>query len=166
MSPVPRRTRDEMNINIDLDMTGEKRIISTAPPPKPKQIWTEVTKDLVSREAIDKVGYEYEETDEFFYVMDFLKYVSGFCLALGISKSIDRRLGTNSISTQEDVAELVAVTEDLHRVRRERIEEIQWERQDPRLAKSMSPPDGRREREVVYEMEVVYEDRERPRRYR
>jgi hypothetical protein len=39
-------------------------------------MWTEVTKDLVIREAIDSMGYSCEETDDFFYVMEYLKYVS------------------------------------------------------------------------------------------
>lgn len=39
-------------------------------------MWTEVTKDLVIKEAIDRAGYDYEETDRFFYVMEYLKYVS------------------------------------------------------------------------------------------
>lgn len=39
-------------------------------------MWTEVTKDLVIREAVDAMGYEYEESDGFFYVMEYLKYVS------------------------------------------------------------------------------------------
>lgn len=38
-------------------------------------MWTEITKDLVSEEAIKEVGYEYEETEEFYYVMEYLRYV-------------------------------------------------------------------------------------------
>ena len=38
-------------------------------------MWTEVTKDLVSKEAIEEMKYEYEETPEFYYVMKYLKYV-------------------------------------------------------------------------------------------
>lgn len=41
-----------------------------------KDMWTEVTKDLVIKEAIDELGYDYEETPEFFYVIDYLRYVS------------------------------------------------------------------------------------------
>jgi hypothetical protein len=44
--------------------------------PRKKDMWTEVTKDLVCREAIDSMGYSCEETDEFFYVMEYLRYVS------------------------------------------------------------------------------------------
>jgi hypothetical protein len=44
--------------------------------PRKKDMWTEVTKDLVIREAIDQMGYSCEETDDFFYVMEYLKYVS------------------------------------------------------------------------------------------
>jgi hypothetical protein len=41
-----------------------------------KDMWTEITKDLVIREAIDSMGYSCEETDDFFYVMEYLRYVS------------------------------------------------------------------------------------------
>ena len=43
---------------------------------KKKDMWTEITKDLVIREAIDSCGYSCEETDDFFYVMEYLRYVS------------------------------------------------------------------------------------------
>jgi hypothetical protein len=39
-------------------------------------MWTEITKDLVSKEAIEYMGYSYEETEYFFYVMEYLRYVS------------------------------------------------------------------------------------------
>ena len=39
-------------------------------------MWTEITKDLVSEEAIKESGYEYEDTEEFYYVMEYLRYVS------------------------------------------------------------------------------------------
>lgn len=50
------------------------------PEPKPKQeaMWTEITKDLVIKEAIEGSGYEFEETEFFFYVMDYLRYVRPF----------------------------------------------------------------------------------------
>lgn len=44
-------------------------------------MWTEITKDLVSEEAIKEVGYEFEDTEEFYYVMEYLRYVST-CLLL------------------------------------------------------------------------------------
>ena len=40
-----------------------------------KEMWTEITKDLVVKEAIEMFGCEYEETEAFYYVMDYLKYV-------------------------------------------------------------------------------------------
>lgn len=43
--------------------------------PKKKDMWTEVTKDLVLREAIDGMGYRCEETDDFYYIMEYLRYV-------------------------------------------------------------------------------------------
>ncbi|KAF2264198.1 hypothetical protein CC78DRAFT_533423 [Lojkania enalia] len=47
-----------------------------APKPKAKDMWTEITKDLVLKEAVESMGYDYEETDYFFYVMEYLRYVS------------------------------------------------------------------------------------------
>lgn len=44
--------------------------------PKTDNMWTEITKDLVVKEAIEGCGYEYEETEFFFYVMEYLRYVS------------------------------------------------------------------------------------------
>lgn len=38
-------------------------------------MWTEITRNLVSAEAIKEKGYEFEESDEFYYVMEYLKYV-------------------------------------------------------------------------------------------
>lgn len=43
--------------------------------PKSDIMWTEITKDLVVKEAIEQLGYDYEETDYFFYVMEYLRYV-------------------------------------------------------------------------------------------
>lgn len=41
-------------------------------------MWTEITKDLVSRVAMRKMGYPYEETQWFYYIMEYLSYVSFF----------------------------------------------------------------------------------------
>ncbi|KAK1751178.1 hypothetical protein QBC47DRAFT_392378 [Echria macrotheca] len=41
-------------------------------------MWTEITKDLVTVEAIHQMGYIYEETDYYFYIMEYLTYVSTF----------------------------------------------------------------------------------------
>ena len=43
----------------------------------PKEgMWTEITKDLVVKEAIQEMGYEFEETDDFYYIISYLRYVS------------------------------------------------------------------------------------------
>lgn len=43
--------------------------------PKEDSMWTEITKDLVVKEAIEGCGYDYEETELFYYVMEYLRYV-------------------------------------------------------------------------------------------
>ncbi|PGH16304.1 hypothetical protein AJ79_01843 [Helicocarpus griseus UAMH5409] len=75
-------------------------------------LWTEITKDLVVKEAIERLGYDYEETEYFYYIFAYLKY--------------------------DDVARLVAVSEDYRQARRERIREIQRER--ARMITPPSPP--------------------------
>ena len=44
--------------------------------PKTDTMWTEITKDLVIKDAIEKLGYDYEETEYFYYIMEYLRYVS------------------------------------------------------------------------------------------
>ena len=44
--------------------------------PKTETMWTEITKDLVVKDAIEGMGYDYEETEFFYYVMEYLRYVS------------------------------------------------------------------------------------------
>ena len=41
------------------------------------RLWTEITKDLVVKEAIERMGFEYEETVSSYYVFSYLQYVSG-----------------------------------------------------------------------------------------
>ena len=112
-----------------------------------RDMWTEVTKDLVIKEAVEALGYEYEETEKFFYVMEYLKYVS----AITFLKA--DWMGAN-VFVQEDVLQLVEVSDDIRRQRRRRIRELEWER---------SAVDNRRPRddERFYEREVIIDKRER-----
>lgn len=78
-SPKPSRPREsatwdrEREIQIDIERNRDRR--PSRPPPVTKDMWTEISKDLVVREAIEQLGYEYEDTPEFYYVMDYLQYV-------------------------------------------------------------------------------------------
>ena len=69
--PPPERPREQRDdVHIDIKINEETRAGKTK-----DKMWTEITKDLVIKEAIEERGYEYEETDEFFYVMVYLRYV-------------------------------------------------------------------------------------------
>ena len=76
------REHDELDVKIKFNHNEynypneDRRVALPGAKPRPKEMWTEITKDLVSREAIEIVGYPYEETEDFFYVMEYLKYVS------------------------------------------------------------------------------------------
>jgi hypothetical protein len=108
--PAPARDRTSVQIydrekEIDIEKVTDRRITRTPappPPPPPKEMWTEITKDLVCREAIQDLGYEYEETKWFFYIMNYLRY--------------------------DDVLRLTELTERIRRVRKDRVREIEWER--------------------------------------
>ena len=90
--------------------------------PKTDTMWTEITKDLVVKDAIDKLGYEYEETEFFYYIMEYLRYVR---LPTPFIPSL-----TNKIK-QEDVLRLVKISDDIRARRRERIRQIEWEKKMP-----------------------------------
>lgn len=65
--------------NVDVEKVTDRRITvrgSTSPPRNRSETWTEITKDLVCREAIEQLNYEYEETDYFYYIVEYLSYVS------------------------------------------------------------------------------------------
>ncbi|KAF2725275.1 hypothetical protein K431DRAFT_317757 [Polychaeton citri CBS 116435] len=115
-APEPPKTetkKDEIDIRItrrEEDVGGRE----VAAPKKKERLWTEITKDLVIKEAVDEMGYEYEETNDFFYVIEYLRY--------------------------EDVLKLVELTEDIRRERRERIRELQWEREESERVTKMLPP--------------------------
>lgn len=53
------------------------------------ELWTEITKDLITREAIEDCGYQYEETDLFYYIFEYL--------------------------SRENISELIELTADIRR---------------------------------------------------
>lgn len=65
---VNDRDRD---IDIDIERTRRRRKSAPA-----TDIWTELSKDLVSREAMQRLGYTWEDRGWVYYVMDYLSYVS------------------------------------------------------------------------------------------
>lgn len=73
--PGPEKRRE-------VEIRDRRRYIGDRP--KTDTMWTEITKDLVIKEAIEGFGYEYEETEWFFYVMEYLRYVrlALFCWCL------------------------------------------------------------------------------------
>jgi len=92
---------------------------------KAKDMWTEITKDLVLREAIDAMGYDVEETDDFYYVMEYLKY--------------------------EDVLHLVEISDDIRRKRKSRIRQIEYEREEIRDRRPSGFDDRYYEHEVSFD---------------
>ncbi|OIW30566.1 hypothetical protein CONLIGDRAFT_283852 [Coniochaeta ligniaria NRRL 30616] len=92
-----RETDTRINVQIHDDKREERPVKE-----KRSDMWTEITKDLVSRSAIEEMGYEYEETEYFYYILTYLRY--------------------------EDVLELVKLSDRIRRARKDRLREIEWER--------------------------------------
>ncbi|KAK5635747.1 hypothetical protein RRF57_011459 [Xylaria bambusicola] len=133
--PAPDSSRERLSVQIydskhrdrevEVEEVRDRRIAvrdgdRDRPAKKRDSMWTEITKDLVNREAIERLGYEYEETEWFFYIMQYLRYVSSAPCCL-ISLSDARRL----TMLQEDVLELTDLTEDIRRARRRRAREVE-----------------------------------------
>jgi hypothetical protein len=61
-----------------IEEVDDRRVGLPRAPPKQRlgDLWTEITKDLVVKEAIDELGYDYEETEFFYYILQYLRYVS------------------------------------------------------------------------------------------
>jgi len=89
----------DREIDVIADRRGSGRHHHDASP-RGSEMWTEITKDLVIREAIEEMGYEYEETEYFYYIMTYLRY--------------------------EDVLQLVQLSDAVRRARKDRLHEIQW----------------------------------------
>lgn len=147
-SPKASRPREsttwdrEREIQIDIERNRDRRPSRQAPP---KDMWTEISKDLVVREAIEQMGYEYEDTPMFYYIMAYLEY--------------------------DDVLQLTELSNDIKRYRKDRVREIEWERdvtedwERRRHRHHHHHGPGPWDEERVVEREVIYDDRRPVRGY-
>ncbi|KAI3330637.1 hypothetical protein F4824DRAFT_332397 [Ustulina deusta] len=155
LEPAPDSSRERLSVQIydskhrDRDLEVEEvrdRRISIRdgdrlPAKKRDGMWTEITRDLVNREAIERLGYEYEETEWFFYIMQYLRY--------------------------EDVLELTDLTDEIRRARRRRAREVEEHDHyifNRRHHAHRHVPWDRADEERIVEREVVYDSS--PRYYR
>lgn len=72
------KDRGSRDREVEIEKVTDRRISirGSTPPPRRPETWTEITKDLVCREAIQEMNYEYEETEFFYYIVEYLAYVS------------------------------------------------------------------------------------------
>lgn len=71
------RERERDRERGEREVVEETRITESTTRGRTKdKLWTELTRDLVVREAIEECGYECEESEGFYYVMEYLRYVS------------------------------------------------------------------------------------------
>ncbi|KAL6854244.1 hypothetical protein J3F83DRAFT_755249 [Trichoderma novae-zelandiae] len=151
-SPPPALRGERVSVSVldrerEREIEIDRRIGRSPAPAPPKEMWTEITKDLVVREAIEELGYEYEETDMFFYVMDYLKY--------------------------DDVLQLTELSDDIRRSKRQRARDsirFEFDRErdyyeDDRRSYDRRAAPRRDDRERVRETEIIY-DRAPSTRYR
>lgn len=123
--PKERERERERDTRVSVSIYDERERERERDPPPPKKekrsdMWTEITKDLVTRDAIEELGYEYEETEYFYYILQYLRYV---CSPFSVS------LKDCANQKQEDVLELVKLSDSIRRQRKDRVREIEWERE-------------------------------------
>ncbi|KAM3532940.1 hypothetical protein MY4038_003755 [Beauveria bassiana] len=90
----------DRDTEIDIEQRRTRRRHRSRSRPKavaPRDTWTEVSRSLVSREAIERLGYPYEESKHYFYIMMFLP--------------------------SDAVSELMDLSEDIRRARRRKTQE-------------------------------------------
>ncbi|KAJ5280405.1 hypothetical protein N7478_005777 [Penicillium angulare] len=86
----------------DIEIDRSRRVMPEVSKERRDERWTEITKDLVVREAIERLGYEFEETRMFYYIFSHLE--------------------------PDGIDELVEMSDDIRRARRRRIREMHRER--------------------------------------
>ncbi|KJK93653.1 hypothetical protein H633G_02493, partial [Metarhizium anisopliae BRIP 53284] len=123
----------EIDVDVDIDRRPGKPKPAPAPLPT-RDMWTEITKDLVCREAIEQMGYSYEETKWFFYIMEYLQYDEVFQLTQLTERIRRHRRHHREVEWERDYRD-----DWHHRYRRHHRPRHEWD--DERV----------REREVVYE---------------
>ncbi|KAH6628334.1 hypothetical protein F5144DRAFT_493425 [Chaetomium tenue] len=136
--------------NVEIEKVTDRRISvrgSTPPARSRPETWTEITKDLVCREAIQESKYDFEETEFFYYIVEYLAY--------------------------EDVLRLVQLSDRIRAARKERAREIAYERDWREDYEHRDHHHHHRHRysvdyedERVVEREVHYESRHPGRGYR
>lgn len=149
---IPEREREREYDFIEREEVIDRRVGRPLPPPRRREpdMWTEITKDLVVREAIEELGYDYEETEFFYYVIQYLRY--------------------------EDVQELVDLSEHIKKERQNRIREIAYERERLKEIEEREKREKREwersrralpeyEDERIIEREIIYDPPYRPRGY-
>ncbi|KAJ8111632.1 hypothetical protein ONZ43_g5573 [Nemania bipapillata] len=154
--PAPETSRDRLSVQIydskhrdrevEVEEVRDRRISirggERLSARKRDGMWTEITRDLVTREAIERLGYDYEETEFFFYVMKYLQY--------------------------EDVLELIDLTKQIRRSRRRRTREVEehdhYVSSRQRHSHHRHAPWDAVDDERIVEREVIYDSS--PRFYR
>lgn len=59
-----------------IEESSDRRVgMPRGPKSRVGTLWTEITKDLIVKEAIERLGYDYEETEFFYYIIQYLQYV-------------------------------------------------------------------------------------------
>lgn len=71
----PNRPSRGYDRELEIEISHDRRS-RPAQKSRHNDVWTEITKDLVVADAIIECGYEYEETEHFFYILKYLRNVS------------------------------------------------------------------------------------------
>lgn len=65
----------ESEEEVEVEVEQQERVAPKVHKEPRDERWTEITKDLVVRDAIEQLGYEFEETRMFYYIFSYLEPV-------------------------------------------------------------------------------------------
>jgi len=69
---IPAASKKESEIDLSWK-NSVRRNVQRGPRERKGELWTEITKDLVDKAALEEFGYSYEETDDFIYIFEYLQ---------------------------------------------------------------------------------------------
>lgn len=119
---VAPKASSEPEIEVEEEESQTRPKLSKGSKGQRDERWTEITKDLVVREAIEQLGYEFEETRMFYYIFSYLDSVR-----IDVASSVIW-LDIADSSSKTEIDELVELSDEIRRGRRRRIREMHRER--------------------------------------
>lgn len=152
-----RKSRDRLSIQItddhrevDVKKSSDRRVV-VRPQEPTMETWTEITMDLVNKEAVRRMGYPYEAREPFIYITQYLSSREiDHLVDLTVQIRRDRRLKQRQLRAGETDHTTDHVVIKTHK-HRHRHHSPQHHHHHPHHPRPFAHEDGRYEKQVVFD---------------